>query len=95
MAKASGLSRSESTRALKKGFIKLNGKAEKNGKISMHALDDIVLLDDEQLLFRENVYLMLNKPQGYICATHDEHQSTVLELLPQVFAGREPFVVVV
>ena len=91
VAKASGLSRSEATRALKKGFIKLNGQAVSNGKLSMHALDDKVLLDDEQLLFRENVYLMLNKPQGYICATHDEYQSTVLELLPQVFAGREPF----
>lgn len=32
--------------------------------------------------YREHYHLMLNKPQGYICATEDLREKTVLDLLP-------------
>jgi len=41
--------------------------------------------------FKRNVYLMLNKPKGYVSATEDRDHQTVLELVPSEFAGRDIF----
>ena len=89
-ASASELSRSEAARAIKKGFVQVNGRVAKNAKDNVDPLQDEVTLYDEVLFYREFVYLMLNKPQGYICSTKDEKKQTVLELLPKIMACREP-----
>ncbi len=91
LSKCTDLSRSEATRALKNGFVKLNGSAVRDGKTNMDYLVDEVLFDGEPLLYRENIYLMLNKPQGYICSTEDEKCATILELISSAFASRKPY----
>lgn len=40
---------------------------------------------------KKNVYLILNKPQGYISATEDKSQATVLELIPEEYSHRNIF----
>ena len=37
----------------------------------------------KQVEFVNNVYIMLNKPKGYISATHDESNRTVIDLIPE------------
>ena len=91
ISKCTDLTRSEATRALKAGYVRVNGKPEKSGKISVDPVDDEILFDGEKLIYREQIYLMLNKPQGYVCAAKDERLKTVLELLPPALASREPF----
>ncbi len=41
-----------------------------------------VLLDGEPVVWQEYLYLMLNKPAGYLSVTEDPRAPTVLELLP-------------
>jgi len=89
-ATASELSRSEATKAIRGGAITVNGKTEKNPKTAVDAAKDEIKLKGEALTYREFVYLMLNKPEGYICSTKDARQQTVLELLPKFFADRKP-----
>ena len=43
------------------------------------------------LNFKRNVYLMLNKPKGYVSATEDRDHQTVLELVPAEYSGRDIF----
>jgi len=43
-------------------------------------MKDKVELEDEEILYKENHYFMLNKPAGYITATEDEEYPTVLDL---------------
>ena len=37
----------------------------------------------ELIEYVENVYIMLNKPKGYISATEDHHSKTVIDLIPE------------
>ena len=74
-------SRSEAAKAAKAGLVSVNG--EKVRDLSRH-IDpdrDVVAYDGEVISYNEYVYVMLNKPDGYISATDDPRQKTVLELL--------------
>ena len=47
--------------------------------------------DGKPLEFKRNLYLVLNKPKGYVSATEDREHPTVLELVPQEYRGRDLF----
>lgn len=44
-------------------------------------LTDLIKLDDETLAYEEFSYIMLNKPAGYLSASQDSRDKTVLDLL--------------
>lgn len=44
---------------------------------------------DETWLYREHVYIALNKPAGYECSRKPSHHPGVLTLLPEQFTWRE------
>ena len=50
-----------------------------------------IVVNGVELVFKRNIYLMLHKPQGYVSATEDKSQATVLELVPEEYRGRELF----
>lgn len=52
---------------------------------------DKITIDNIDIVHQEYVYLVLNKPKGYISATEDTNQATVLELVPQKYAHRDLF----
>ncbi|WDE95641.1 pseudouridine synthase [Lentisphaera profundi] len=91
ISKCTGLTRSEATRALKNGYGKINNIPQKSGKVLVDLANDEVVFDDEILQYREQIYIMMHKPKGYVCAAKDERLKTVLELLPASLASREPF----
>jgi len=43
------------------------------------------------VIYKEFIYLMLNKPQGYISATNDKMHPTVIDLVPEEFMHYETF----
>ena len=49
------------------------------------------MVDSQIIEFKEYVYLMLNKPKGYISATEDRSMSTVLDLVPYEYLHRNLF----
>ncbi len=42
----------------------------------------VVRIHGETVKYQKFIYLMLNKPQGYISATEDKHDPVVVELIP-------------
>ena len=42
-----------------------------------------VEIDDTVLHYEEYIYIMLNKPAGYITATHDSNSKTVMDLIDE------------
>lgn len=46
-----------------------------------------IRVDGERLNCAKYRYFMLDKPEGYVCATEDSRLPTVLELLPEEFHG--------
>ena len=77
----SGLgTRSQVKMILKAGRITVDGVTERDGSRKIH--DHTVCCDGETLGGSRCVVLMMNKPQGYVTATEDAHEQTVMELLP-------------
>lgn len=67
---------------LKKKFVTVNGKHITNGSTHVSPASDIVQVDGQKVNYRKYVYIMLYKPKGYISATEDDRNKTVLDLLP-------------
>lgn len=74
-------SRSQIREAAKKGRILVNGEPEKRTDRKITPGTDKILLDGIPVQYRKYEYYMLNKPQGVVSATEDNHCPTVVELL--------------
>ena len=64
-------SRSESSRAARAGKITVNGIAVRKPDAAIDPERDEVVYCGKPVRYRKYVYLMLNKPDGYISATED------------------------
>ena len=74
--------RSQVKAILKTGRVTVNGSAVKDGSLKFDPEKSVVTLDGEILGGKRRVVLMLNKPEGYVTATEDKNDRTVMELLP-------------
>ena len=73
--------RSESLRLAKQGKITVNGKVVKKTDIHIDPEKDVISLNGVTVKYKQYAYIMLNKPDGYVSATDDEKEKTVLDLL--------------
>lgn len=73
--------RKEVKKYIRKGLVLVNGEVIKKDDYKVDENHDKIIFDNEVLQYRKYVYLMLHKPAGYICATHDKIHPTVLELI--------------
>ena len=85
------ISRSDAKVLLKKGKISVNGTAVKSADTKIDPEKDVVSIDGKEICYRKFMYIMLNKPDGVICATRDGLSATVLELLPENFRRKGLF----
>ena len=74
---------------LKNGRVTVDGKWEKDGSRKIDPNTQSVCLDGELLNRRGRVVVMLNKPAGYVTATEDKNEKTVMELLPAEYRHLE------
>ena len=79
-------SRSEVKKLIKAGRITINGDVAKKAETHIDENNDTVMIDGKELLYRQFVYIMLNKPQGYISAVFDKHYPVVTELIDSSYA---------
>ncbi len=71
------------------GEVSINGVAASDYRVSLDT-DQLVLdVFDEPWLYREHVYLALNKPANFECSRKPSHHPGVLTLLPEQFTWRE------
>lgn len=84
-------SRKEVKQLLKGGAVKVNDKMVKNAKEQVNPEKDTVTLNGEVVEYKEYIYLIMNKPQGVISATEDNHEQTVIDLLEMDDAVYDPF----
>ena len=75
-------SRSQVKPLLKAGQITVNGVAVRDGSQKIDPATAVVCLGGQVLTGRRRVVAMLNKPAGYVTATEDARDKTVMELLP-------------
>ena len=72
--------RSSVKEIIKKGHIRVNDKIVKSSDYKINEYDE-VYLDNEKIEYVEYEYIILNKPQGYLSATEDKYDKTIMELI--------------
>lgn len=79
--------RSQVKALVKAGRIQVDGASERDPGRKIDPLTQCVTLDGQRLGGWRRVVLLLNKPAGFVTATEDAAQKTVMELLPPAYRG--------
>ena len=77
--------RSQVKMILKAGRVTVDGKVERDNSRKIDPTVQRIALDGEVLSGSRRIVLMLNKPAGYVTATEDAAERTVMELLPEAY----------
>lgn len=74
-------SRKEVKSLIRKGLVLVNGEPIFNDDFKIDEDADEIYLLEEKISFQKDIYILLNKPQGYVCATNDPINPTVIDLV--------------
>ena len=78
-------SRSQVKPILKSGRVTVDGTVIRDGSCKVDPDKQQICLDGTALRGYRRVVIMLNKPAGYVSATEDPVEKTVMELLPEEY----------
>ena len=92
VAERTGMTRSESRKAITKGRIMVDGAVVRKADAAVAqtaalAVDGVPLAGS----YQKNVYIMLYKPAGVVSASRDKKDTTVVDLVAGSFPRRELF----
>ena len=87
---SSAYSRREIKKLVRYRAVTVNGEVVVNADVQVDESADI-RINGKPILYRKYVYLMLNKPQGYLSATEDKHDPVVTELVPEEYRHFQVF----
>ena len=90
LADAGAGTRSEVKKYIQKGKVQVNGVPAKKPEIKVSEEDEVVLDGNRISQAPEFVYYLLHKPAGYVSATEDKRDKTVMELVPSDRKGLFP-----
>ena len=74
--------RSQVKLILKAGRVTVDGTVERDNSRKIDPAKQTICLDGEALGGKRRIVVMLNKPAGFVTATEDKNERTVMELLP-------------
>ena len=75
-------SRSEIKKYIRQGLVSVDGVRSNSSDTKIDTDKAHICFDGEAVAYNEFEYYILNKPAGYITATFDKYQPTVMELIP-------------
>ncbi|BFK80239.1 pseudouridine synthase [Clostridium baratii] len=84
-------SRKEIKAIARKGLIEVDGVIVKDSSMNVDPEKSVIKINGEEIFYREYIYLMMNKPDGVISATHDNRDETVIDLLEIDHQAFDPF----
>lgn len=66
---------------IRKGFVTVNNEIIKKDDFKVDYENDIIEFDEQIIHYQPYVYIMMNKPAGFVCATEDNVHKTVIDLI--------------
>lgn len=84
-------SRKEIKKFIKEKKVSVNGKCVLKADFCVDENKDEVIFDGRRVWYKKYIYLMLNKPAGYLSATEDKKLPTVSELIDEKYAHYNAF----
>lgn len=86
LAHANFGTRREVKKIIRSGWVSVNDQIIKNDDFKIDENKDIICVDNEQVIYQQFYYIMLNKPNGYVSATIDDRYPTVIDLIYEDYA---------
>lgn len=83
IAKQGKYSRKEVKKLVCAGRISIDGEKINKSDIKIDFNKTKIQIDGIEIKIKNDIYLILNKPKGYISATEDKKDKTVLDLVPE------------
>ena len=74
-------SRKDIRKLLRNCEVLVNGSRTYDPATQVDAENDTISVDSEEINLHKNLYLMMNKPQHYVCSTKEGDHETVFDLL--------------
>ncbi len=71
------------------GEVSIGGETVDDYRAEFETANLVFTVYDEEWLYREHVYIALNKPTDYECSRKPSHHPGVLSLLPEQFSHRD------
>ena len=84
-------SRKEIKKSIKEGIVEVNKKIALKSGLKVDPYKDEIYFSGERVIYREFIYLMMNKPQGLVSSTDDPLTPTVISLLEDQYLIYDPF----
>lgn len=84
-------SRKEVKKYIKDGAISVNGNIVTKPTFQVNEDIDEITFNNEKIIYEKYLYLMMNKPQGFISATEGYNEKTVIDLLDEQYKDRGLF----
>lgn len=82
--------RTEIKKLLKTGAVQVDGQIVKDGGTQVNENSDVVYMGKKHI-YREFVYLVMNKPKGVVCATRDNHLPVVTDIIDEQYKKFQAF----
>ena len=83
--------RSEAKKAIRGGAVAVSGAVVRQCDAAVDPEQDVIFFRGERVIYRRYIYVILNKPDGYVSATEDGREKTVLDLLPEEMSKKGVF----
>ncbi len=83
--------RSEVKKDIKRKRVKINGEICTQSDYKIDTSIDKLFIDDKEIVIKEKLYIMMNKPAGVISATTDKKDKTVIDIIPQHLQRKDLF----
>ncbi len=84
-------SRSDVKYLVSRKRVAIDGEVVRSSSQKADPEKNVITIDGKPLTVKNQIYLMLYKPKGYVSATEDKEHQTVLALVPSEFKGRDLF----
>ncbi|MBR2374034.1 MAG: rRNA pseudouridine synthase [Lentisphaeria bacterium] len=91
LSEATSYSRKDVRVLVKRKSITVNGAIAGTADMKVDEKNDSVSVNNTPVIYRKFIYLMLNKPQGYLSATEDDRDPVVTDLVPEELKHFSPF----
>lgn len=91
LSEATAYSRKDVKNLVRKGLVSVNGIPAVSPDVKLDETTAQVIANGEPVRYRRFIYLMLNKPQGYLSATEDDTDPVVVDLVPELLKHFAPF----
>ena len=83
--------RKEIKKLISQGMVYANGEQVKKPEVKYDENNICIRINGEEIEIKKHIYLLLNKPKGYVSTTEIKTEKTVLDLVPHKYKNRNLF----